>query len=121
MHRGERVPQVQETASLLEALHEMSQKGLGMTAVVNEAGQLQGIFTDGDLRRALEAGQERPQLTPVSQVMTRHPVTIGPQQLASEAAVLMQQRRIFGLFVVNDQGQVVGAFNMHDLLRAGIV
>jgi arabinose-5-phosphate isomerase len=121
MHRGERVPLVRETASLLEALHEMSQKGLGMTAVVNEAGQLQGIFTDGDLRRALEAGQDRPQLTPVSQVMTRNPVTIGPQQLASEAAVLMQQRRIFGLFVVNDQGQVVGAFNMHDLLRAGIV
>jgi arabinose-5-phosphate isomerase len=121
MHRGERVPQVRQTASLLEALHEMSQKGLGMTAVVDEAGRLQGIFTDGDLRRALEAGQDRPQLIPVSQVMTRNPVTIAPQQLASEAAVLMQQRRIFGLFVVNDQGQVLGAFNMHDLLRAGIV
>jgi arabinose-5-phosphate isomerase len=121
MHHGERVPLVRETASLLEALHEMSQKGLGMTAVVDEAGRLQGIFTDGDLRRTLETGQERPQLTPVSQVMTRNPVTIGPQQLASEAAVLMQQRRIFGLFVVNDQGQVLGAFNMHDLLRAGIV
>lgn len=121
MHRGERVPQVQETVSMLEALHEMSQKGLGMTAVVNAQGQLQGIFTDGDLRRALEAGADHPQTTAVSKLMTRNPVTIAPEQLASEAAVLMQQRRIFGLFVVNEQHQVVGAFNMHDLLRAGIV
>jgi arabinose-5-phosphate isomerase len=121
MHRGEQVPQVRENASLLEALHEMSRKGLGMTAVVNEQGRLQGIFTDGDLRRTLEGDQQRPQDTPVAQVMSKSPVTILPGQLASEAAVLMQQRRIFGLFVVDEAGQVVGAFNMHDLLRAGIV
>lgn len=121
MHRAGQVPVVQQDAPLLEALHEMSQKGLGMTAVVDQEGRLQGIFTDGDLRRTLESGQHPPQSTQVSEVMSRHPVTIAPGQLASEAAVLMQQRRIFGLFVTDQEGRVVGAFNMHDLLRAGIV
>jgi arabinose-5-phosphate isomerase len=121
MHQGDRVPKVKSGATLAEALKEMSEKALGMTAIVDASGRLEGIFTDGDLRRALEKGETDIHRVAVASLMTRNPITIFPGRLAAEAADLMQDRKIFGLFVVDDSGQLLGAFNMHDLLRAGIV
>jgi arabinose-5-phosphate isomerase len=120
MHTGERLPQVSLTASMKEALLEMTHKGLGMTAVVDETGRVKGVFTDGDLRRALEKNLDILSAG-VDQVMTPDPKTIGPDQLAVEAVEKMETLRINGLLVVNDAGQLAGALNMHDLLRAGVV
>lgn len=120
MHHGEELPSVGPQASLTEALREMSRCGLGLTTVVDEHGRLLGIFTDGDLRRSLEHDADIRQLA-VGERMTRAPVTIGPAQPAAEAAELMQRRRITALAVLDSERRVVGAFNMHDLLRAGIV
>ncbi len=121
MHQGEQIPRVGLDASVAQALAEMSAKALGMTAVVNANGALQGVFTDGDLRRALEQGLTAITTLPVRTLMTPHPITTTPDELASEAALLMQQRKIFGLFVIDESTILQGAFNMHDLLRAGIV
>lgn len=120
MHTGERLPRVTLGASTKEALLEMTDKGLGMTAVVDEAEQVRGVFTDGDLRRALEKKLDILSVA-VDQVMTLNPKTIGPEQLAAEAVAKMETLRINGLLVVNDAGQLQGALNMHDLLRAGVV
>ncbi len=119
MHIGDALPVVREDAVLRDALLEMSQKGLGMTAVVDAAGALAGVFTDGDLRRALDHGVDVRE-TPVSVVMGKKPVTIEASHLAAEAVKIMENRRIFGLLVV-DEGRLVGALNMHDLLRARVV
>lgn len=121
MHQDERIPRVHLEASLADALSEMSEKGLGMTAIVDDEGVLQGIFTDGDLRRSLEKALSGIHASTISEFMTRHPVVTHTEQLAAEAATLMQQKKIFGLFVVDKAGIPVGAFNMHDLLRAGIL
>jgi arabinose-5-phosphate isomerase len=121
MHQDERIPRVSMDATVAQALVEMSNKALGMTAVVDDQGRLQGIFTDGDLRRALENGHTAIHEVRVSQLMTTHPIVTHPDKLAAEAAATMQDRKIFGLFVVDDAHRLVGAFNMHDLLRAGIV
>ncbi len=121
MHQDERIPRVPMDATVSQALAEMSNKALGMTAVVDDQGRLQGIFTDGDLRRALENGHTAIHEVLVSQLMTSHPIVTHPDKLAAEAAAIMQDRKIFGLFVVDDARRLVGAFNMHDLLRAGIV
>lgn len=120
MHQEEHVPQVAEEATVAQALEEMSRKGLGMTAMVNEVGQLLGVFTDGDLRRALAQGGQNLLHEPMARWMTHDPVVTHPEALASNAATLMQSKQISGLFVV-DQGRLVGAFNMHDLLRRGLV
>ena len=120
MHQGERVPRVTHQATVAEALRVMSDKGLGMTAVVGSDDRLEGIFTDGDLRRALETGTVNLLEQEVSQWMTRHPVVTRPDELAANAAQVMQDKRIFGLCVV-EKKRLVGAFNMHDLLRHGIV
>ncbi len=120
MHQGERVPRVTHQATVAEALRVMSDKGLGMTAVVGNDDRLEGIFTDGDLRRALETGTVNLLEQEVSQWMTRHPVVTRPDELAANAAQVMQDKRIFGLCVV-EKKRLVGAFNMHDLLRHGIV
>ncbi len=120
MHSGEALPKVAESALLTEALLEMSRKGLGMTAVVGEADRLQGLFTDGDLRRALDRISDI-RAARVSDVMTRNPRTIGPEKLAAEAVQIMDQYKINGLLVVDAGGRLVGALNMHDLLRAGVV
>ncbi|HYP67452.1 MAG TPA: KpsF/GutQ family sugar-phosphate isomerase [Thiobacillaceae bacterium] len=120
MHTGERLPRVTLGASTKEALLEMTDKGLGMTAVVDEAEQVRGVFTDGDLRRALEKKLDILSVA-VDQVMTLNPKTIGPEQLAAEAVAKMETLRINGLLVVNEAGQLQGALNMHDLLRAGVV
>jgi arabinose-5-phosphate isomerase len=120
MHTGERLPRVTLAASTKEALLEMTEKGLGMTAVVDEAERVRGVFTDGDLRRALEKKLDILSIG-VDQVMTPNPKTIGPDQLAAEAVEKMETLRINGLLVVNEGGQLQGALNMHDLLRAGVV
>ncbi|MDO9065053.1 MAG: KpsF/GutQ family sugar-phosphate isomerase [Sulfuricella sp.] len=120
MHSGEALPKVPGTALLTDALLEMSRKGLGMTAVVGDADRLLGLFTDGDLRRTLDKTLDI-RAARVAEVMTRNPRTIGPGKLAAEAVQMMDQHKINGLLVVDADGRLVGALNMHDLLRAGVV
>lgn len=121
MHQGEEVPKVRETAILSEALVEMSRKRLGMTAVVDGDDRLLGLYTDGDLRRSLDDAAIDMRSTVIAEVMTRAPKTIGLEQLAVEAAQLMEKHQINALLVVDDGGRVVGALNIHDLLRARVV
>ena len=120
MHGGADLPSVREDASLSEALVEMSRKRLGMTAVVDAHGRLVGLFTDGDLRRALDTDLDV-RTAGIAQVMTRAPRTIGADQLAVEAARMLEQYQINGLIVVDGEGRAVGALNIHDLLRAKVV
>ncbi len=120
MHSGEDLPKVDAEASLSQALVEMSRKRLGMTAVVDAQGVLIGLFTDGDLRRALDTELDV-RTAKIAEVMTRNPRTIGADQLAVEAARLMETHKINGLIVVDGQGRAVGALNIHDLLRARVV
>ncbi len=120
MHTGDRIPLVNEHAPLREALIEMSSKGLGMTGIVDGQGGLRGIFTDGDLRRALNRGIDVYGAT-VDDVMTRQPKTTTPGHLAAEIVALLRTHNINGLFVLDETQKVVGALHMHDLLRAGIV
>lgn len=119
MHADEALPQVEDTVLLKEALLEMSRKGLGMTAVVNAEGKLVGVFTDGDLRRTLDRDIDVRTVS-VAEVMTRNPATIAAGKLAAEAAQIMESRRINGL-LVQENGKLVGALNMHDLMRARVV
>jgi arabinose-5-phosphate isomerase len=120
MHTGERVPLVSEDTGLREALVEMTGKGLGMTGVIAVDGTLVGIYTDGDLRRTLERGVDVYKAK-ISDVMTRNPKTTGPDHLAAETVQMMRARNINGLYVVDADRRVLGALNMHDLLRAGVV
>ena len=121
MHTGGAIPSVRSDATLTEALMEMSRKGLGMTAIVDNAGILQGVFTDGDLRRSLDDHAVDMRATSVSHAMSRHPKVIGPDKLAAEAAQLMEEHKIHALLVVDARHHVVGALNIHDLLRARVV
>ena len=120
MHSGARIPLVPETASLREALLEMTGKGLGMTGVLDAGGKLAGIYTDGDLRRTLNKGLDVYNAK-ISDVMTRNPKTCRADQLAAEIVQFMEQSNINGLMVVDADQRVQGALNMHDLLRAGVV
>lgn len=120
MHTGASIPMVPESASVKEALLEISRKGLGMTAVIDHSGKLSGIFTDGDLRRELDSLLDIHQ-TPISRVMTRRCITATPDMLAAQALQIMEQRKINGLIVLDTQGIPVGAMNMHDLLRSGVI
>jgi arabinose-5-phosphate isomerase len=120
MHRGAEIPVVGPADTVSAGLLEMSRKGLGMTAVAETDGQLLGVFTDGDLRRALDRRLDV-HATAMVEVMTRQCRTIGPKALAVEAVVLMERHRITGLVVVDDAGRIVGALNVHDLLRAGVM
>jgi arabinose-5-phosphate isomerase len=120
MHSGARIPLVPDTASLREALLEMTGKGLGMTGVLDGAGKLAGIYTDGDLRRTLSKGADVYNAK-ISEVMTRNPKTCRADQLAAEIVQFMEQSNINGLMVVDAENRVQGALNMHDLLRAGVV
>lgn len=120
MHSGERVPRVETRAPVSEALLEMSRKGLGMTAVV-ESGNLRGIFTDGDLRRLFQNKAIDLHNQTAGEVMTANCKTARPQMLAAECLELMDRHKINGLLVVDDDNTLVGALNMHDLLRAGVV
>jgi len=121
MHTGDAIPSVRSDATLTEALMEMSRKGLGMTAIVDDTGVLQGVFTDGDLRRSLDDHAVDMRATSVSHAMSRHPKVIGPDKLAAEAAQLMETYKIHALLVVDVGHHVVGALNIHDLLRARVV
>ncbi len=121
MHTGDAVPRVPGEASLGDALLEMSRKRLGVTAVVDADGVLLGLYTDGDLRRTLGDRSVDVHATPIAEVMTRDPVTIDSEALAVEAARLMETRKINALLVLDAQRRVVGALNVHDLLRARVV
>jgi len=121
MHAGDDVPRVGEGATLAEALLEISRKRLGLTAVVDAEGRLLGLYTDGDLRRTLADEHVDVRSTRVVDVMTRTPITIGSDALAVEAARLMETHKIHALLVVDEGGHVVGALNIHDLLRARVV
>jgi arabinose-5-phosphate isomerase len=120
MHTGAAVPQVGVNATFQEALLEITGKGLGMTAVVETDGRLAGIFTDGDLRRVLQRGVDV-YAAKITDVMIRNPKTTQPDRLAAETVQLMRSLKINGLIVVDVHNKVVGALNMHDLLRAGVV
>jgi arabinose-5-phosphate isomerase len=120
MRTGEAVPHVAPDAPLSAGLLEMSRKGLGMTVVTDEADHILGVFTDGDLRRALDK-QIDVHATTMGSVMTVPGRSIGPHELAAEAVHLMEVHRITALPVADSQGRLVGALNVHDLMRAGVV
>jgi KpsF/GutQ family protein len=120
MHGGERMPKVQPDTSLLNALGEISAKGLGMTTVVGHNGELLGVFTDGDLRRAVDKGHDIRQVT-IENIMTRNPTSVRSDALAAEALTIMENRKITALVVTDEQSLAVGVIHMHDLLRAGLV
>ena len=121
MHEGDEIPMVAEHDTVIAALMEMSRKGLGMTAVVDDDRRVVGIFTDGDLRRALDRSRLDVHRTPIRDVMTRGGRTIAPDALAATALQIMEEKKINGLLVVDAQNRLIGALNMHDLLRAGVV
>jgi arabinose-5-phosphate isomerase len=120
MRTGADMPTVHPGTTLAEGLMEMSRKGLGMTAIIDDSMKVLGIFTDGDLRRALDAAADL-RTTRMDQVMSRHPKTVHANTLAAQAVHLMETHRITALVVVDAQGKIVGALNVHDLLRAGVV
>ncbi len=120
MRKGDAIPRIRANDTLGAGLLEMSRKGLGMTVVVDHSDRIQGIFTDGDLRRAFER-QIDVHNTPMSAVMTVNCKTIGPRALAAEAVHLMELHRITAVPVADPEGKLIGALNVHDLFRAGVV
>jgi arabinose-5-phosphate isomerase len=120
MRRGKDLPVVRPETPLTEGLLEMSRKRLGLTAVVDGAERVVGIFTDGDLRRALDRDLDV-RATTMADVMTHGPRSIGPGELAAEAVLMMEKHAINGLLVLDESGRLVGALNVHDLLRAGVM
>ena len=120
MHVGEAIPKVASSALISAALLEMTEKKLGMTAIVDEAQQVVGIFTDGDLRRMLAKSLDIHQTT-VAEVMTASCTVISADRLAAEAMQIMEHKKINALIVVDEGQCAVGALNMHDLIRAGII
>lgn len=120
MRSGDQVPRVGLQASFSELMREMSAKGLGATAVVDSEGRVQGIFTDGDLRRLVEKGTDLRSCS-AQQVMHANPVTIRQDALAVDAAELMEQRRITSVLVLDQAGQLCGALNSNDLMRAKVI
>jgi arabinose-5-phosphate isomerase len=120
MHTGDNLPVVGHGVPMREALLEMSQKGLGMTAVVDDHGHLSGVITDGDLRRALDRNLDV-HATTAGDIMTADPFTVQGDILAARGLQLMEDKSINGLLVVDEHNRPVGALNMHDFLRAGVV
>jgi len=120
MHIGDRIPTVKSGTLLSEGLLEISEKGLGLTAIINEEGKLEGLFTDGDLRRTFDAKLDLLSTT-IDDVMTTQCKTITDDILAAEALSIMEQNKITGLLVTNNKQEVIGALHMHDLLRAGVI
>ena len=119
MHTGDSIPKITLGSALSGALLEMSSKTLGMTTVVDQDGVLAGIFTDGDLRRAIDRGIDIHQC-PIDDIMTRNCRTIKPGMMAAEALRIMEDNKITVLVAVNDSGQPVGVIHTHDLLKAGV-
>ena len=120
MRTGDAIPMVVETVTAMAAMYEMSRGMMGMTAVVNAHREVIAIFTDGDLRRAIEKGVDL-RVTPITQVMTRNPRTLNADQLAAEAVQIMERNKVNQLLVVDAVGVLTGALNMHDLFRAKVV
>ena len=120
MHTGADLPQVGVHSSLADALLEMSAKGLGMTAIVDDEQHILGIFTDGDLRRVLSAGVDL-RTAKIADLMKQNPRIIDADRLATEAVKQMETLRINGMLVADDENRLVGIFNMHDLFRAGVL
>jgi len=120
MHTGDSIPTVAIGTPLSEGLLEMSRKGLGMTAIVDKDGKLAGVFTDGDLRRSMDNAVDI-HATRIEQVMTENGKTVRADMLAAEAVHLLDAHKITALIVVDENDKVIGALNIHDLLRAGIM
>lgn len=120
MRHGDAVPSVVLSVSFSDVMREMSAKGLGATAVVDDQGALQGIFTDGDLRRLIEKGEDLRHKT-AAEVMKPQPYTVSAQALAVDAASMMEQRRINCVLVLDTQGQLCGALSSHDLMLAKVI
>lgn len=120
MHTGERVPSVEPGTSLSEGLFEISRKGFGLTAIVDESNRVEGLFTDGDLRRAFDEKFDLHK-TDIGSVMTRDCKTIHKEALAAEALHVMEEYKITGLLVTEPDKTLVGVIHMHDLLKAGVV
>ena len=120
MRTGDAIPAVAEHVTAMEAMAVMSRGMMGMTAVVNARREVIAIFTDGDLRRAIEKGMDL-RITPITQMMTRNPRTLDAEQLAVEAVQMMERNKVNQLLVVDQQGVLTGALNMHDLFRAKVV
>ena len=120
MHTGDSIPKVNNQALVSDALVEMTKKGLGMTAVCSDSNNIVGVFTDGDLRRVLAQTVDI-HTTPIADAMTTQCKTGHPNMLAAEILELMQRHKINALLIIDDDKQLLGAINMHDLLRAGVV
>jgi arabinose-5-phosphate isomerase len=120
MHTAAELPQVARGTPLRDSLMEMTRKGLGMTAIVETDGRLAGIFTDGDLRRTLDRDVDLRQAV-IDEVMTVHGKTVRPEMLAAEALKIMEDNKIGALIVVDENDRPIGAFNLQDLLRAGVM
>lgn len=120
MHKGNQIPIVDEHTSISDALLEMTNKRLGMTCVVNDKGALCGIFTDGDLRRTLAKNLDL-NSTQIVTVMTTTGKTINADKLAAEALKIMEDNAISGLVITDEKNYPIGALNMYDLLKAGVV
>jgi arabinose-5-phosphate isomerase len=120
MHREDEIPSVNENVSVSEGLMEMTRKGLGITGVVDDAGRLVGIFTDGDLRRALDQ-EINVHNTIMESVVHRNCIVTGPDIMAAEAVHVMEENKITALLVVDENRHLIGALNIHDLFRAGIM
>jgi arabinose-5-phosphate isomerase len=119
MHSGDTIPRVTLDTTLDNALYEVSTKGLGMTSVLDADGRLTGVFTDGDLRRALDNEIDIHQ-TPIEQVMTHGCITISPDILAAEALHIMEENSITTLVAVDDESRPLGVVHLHDILKAGV-
>ena len=120
MHSGDDMPRVGPDVSISEALLEMSSKGMGMTAIVDSGNKVLGIYTDGDLRRTLDRKIDL-QRTRIDEVMTKNCKTVDARDLAAAVLKLMEDNRINGVLVTDSDNRLIGALNMHDLLRAGVM
>jgi arabinose-5-phosphate isomerase len=120
MHKGEEIPAVTADVSLSDGLLEMSEKGLGMTAIVDDDNHILGVFTDGDLRRTLDTGIDVHK-TLMRSVMHAGCITIGPEDMAAEAVHVLEEKKITSLLVADKSGRLVGALNIHDLFRSGVM
>ncbi|WP_415904228.1 KpsF/GutQ family sugar-phosphate isomerase [Neptuniibacter sp. QD48_55] len=120
MHADQDVPEVESGTLLQEALLEVTRKRLGMTTIVDKDGKLLGIFTDGDLRRALDQNVDL-KTTAIDNVMTRKGTTVNSEALAAECLQIMEAKKINALIVTDESNRPIGALNMHDLLKAGVI
>jgi arabinose-5-phosphate isomerase len=120
MRAGAAVPSVPQSATVADMMREISAKGLGATAVLDDAGDIVGIFTDGDLRRLIEQGSDL-RTALAHEVMHRNPRTVAQDALAVDAADLMEVHRISSVLVVDAQGRLCGALNTHDLMQAKVI